>query len=169
MKNKKGQVEQLIPLVTTLIAVAVVLVVGFLIMSQIKTQAVELIDSASITNELISWSNNTFVNFGVATSLAQASCSRVITTNATGEFLIESGNYTCDLTGFRLIDVNQDVNNWNLSVVKVNYSYKNASFATNSTGETQNALQDVPGWLPIIVVTVIGALLLGLVRMFRNS
>ena len=41
----------------------------------------------------------------------------------------------------------------------------NASKALN---ETIDAMDDIPGWLPIIVITVIGALLIGLVSMFRG-
>ena len=41
----------------------------------------------------------------------------------------------------------------------------NASAAVN---EVQSAMDDIPGWLPIIVITVIGALLIGLVAMFRG-
>ena len=40
--------------------------------------------------------------------------------------------------------------------------------AFNATGEIQNATQDIPGWLPIIIITVIGAILLGLVAYFRR-
>lgn len=43
------------------------------------------------------------------------------------------------------------------------------SRACNATTETQNAIQDIPGWLPIIIITAIGALLLGLVAMFRRN
>ena len=41
--------------------------------------------------------------------------------------------------------------------------------AFNATSEVQNAMADIPGWLPIIVITVIGALLVGLVSIFRRS
>jgi len=30
----------------------------------------------------------------------------------------------------------------------------------------QGALDDIPGWLPIIIITIIGAILLGLVSLF---
>lgn len=43
---------------------------------------------------------------------------------------------------------------------------------TNATAAIQtvtNATQDIPGWLPIIVITIIGALLIGLVAYFRSS
>jgi len=35
--------------------------------------------------------------------------------------------------------------------------------------ETQSATSDIPGWLPIIVITIIGGALLMLVRMFKQK
>ena len=43
---------------------------------------------------------------------------------------------------------------------------KNASVAVN---ETVSAMADIPGWLPIIVIVIIGALLLSLIAMFRRN
>jgi nitrogen fixation/metabolism regulation signal transduction histidine kinase len=40
--------------------------------------------------------------------------------------------------------------------------------ATAAVDETVSAMADIPGWLPIIVITVIGSLLLGLVAFFRS-
>ena len=40
--------------------------------------------------------------------------------------------------------------------------------ASAAVDEVQNSMADIPGWLPIIVITVIGALLIGLVAMFRG-
>jgi len=42
----------------------------------------------------------------------------------------------------------------------------NASAAVDTV---QDAMDDIPGWLPIIIVAVIGALLLSLVSLFRTS
>jgi len=42
------------------------------------------------------------------------------------------------------------------------------SAAWNSTGTVQVALSDIPGWLPIIIITIIGALLISLVAVFRR-
>jgi len=39
--------------------------------------------------------------------------------------------------------------------------------ASAAVTEVQGAMDDIPGWLPIIVVTLIGALLIGLVAFFR--
>ena len=38
--------------------------------------------------------------------------------------------------------------------------------ALNGTNATINAMAGIPGWLPIIVITVIGSLLIGLVTQF---
>lgn len=40
--------------------------------------------------------------------------------------------------------------------------------ATAGVEATQSAMGDIPGWLPIIIITIIGALLIGLVSMFRR-
>lgn len=165
MESKKGQaIEGLQSLVAPLIGIAIVLVIGFLIMAQAKEQAIDNIPSASITNESITWSNNTNVAFGVSTGLVAGSCSSIV--NGSGGTLISSGNYTCSINGLKLLDNNN--HGW-ATAVYVNYSYKNATYATNGTGDVQNAMQDIPGWLPIIVITVIGAILLGLVANFRKQ
>lgn len=41
----------------------------------------------------------------------------------------------------------------------------NASQAIN---ETRDAMSEIPGWLSIIIITVIGALLIGLVSLFQR-
>jgi len=41
--------------------------------------------------------------------------------------------------------------------------------AYNSTVETQEAMGDIPGWLPIIVIAVIGGILLTLIQFFRGQ
>lgn len=43
------------------------------------------------------------------------------------------------------------------------------SNASAAIDETQNAMDDIPGWLPIIVITIIGGVLLTLVRFFRGG
>ena len=41
--------------------------------------------------------------------------------------------------------------------------------ATAAVRQTQEAMADVPPWLPIVVITVIGGVLLTLVRFFRQG
>ena len=92
--NKKGVIEGLQALIVPLVAIGIILAVGFLIMAEAKSQV------------------NTI----------EGTC------NST------DGGYAC-----------------------------------NGTQATINAIADIPGWLPIIVITVIGALLIGLVAHFRGQ
>jgi hypothetical protein len=41
--------------------------------------------------------------------------------------------------------------------------------AYNATSELQGAVDDIPGWVPLVVVASIGAILLGLVALFRRK
>ena len=43
------------------------------------------------------------------------------------------------------------------------------SLAYNSTGDLQNATSGIPSWVSIIVITSIGAALIGMVSMFRRN
>ena len=88
--NNKGQIDALQPLIIALVVIGIVLVVGFLIFAQVKTQ----VES------------------------------------------IEGGTD--------------------------GYGY-------NATLEVTEAMETIPGWLPIIVVVVIGALLIGLVSFLRTQ
>jgi len=99
MKNKKGAIEGLMAMIVPLIAIGILLAVGFLIMSEAKTQIRD-----------IQGLNSTF----------------------------ESA------------------------------THPKGTAAINGTNDTINAIADIPGWLPIIVITVIGALLIGLVARFRS-
>ena len=86
MKNKRGVIDQLAPVVIAIVALAITLIVGFLILAQL------------------------------------------------------AANTTVAAEG-------------------------NATAAVNTV---TSAMDDIPGWLPIIVITIIGALLIGLVAMFRG-
>jgi len=87
--NKKAQIDALQPLIIALVVISIVLVVGFLIFAEVKTQVVAIEGSGS--------------------------------------------------------------------------------YGDNATIAVQDALNDIPGWLPIIIVVVIGALLIGLVSFLRRN
>ena len=91
--NKKGVIEGLQALIVPLVAIGIILAVGFLIMSEAEDQIGSIEGTCSSTE----------------------------------------GGYAC-----------------------------------NGTRTTINAMADIPGWLPIIVITIIGALLIGLVAYFRG-
>ena len=60
----------------------------------------------------------------------------------------------------QIVSIDGITNESNTSQLSVGY---------NATSTTINALQDIPTWLPIIIITVIGALLIGLVAVFRRK
>ena len=169
MKTKKSQVEALWPLIIALISIAIVLVVVFVIYSQLKTTTVDMIDSASASETFTYDTNTSFIQLDHSRSAIELSCTGV-TTNGTGAVDVGSGNYTCT-AGSGILLVNNTGNNtagaWN-STMNINYSYKEADFAYNATSDVQNATQDIPGWIPIIVIVIIGAILLGLVSLYRR-
>ena len=55
-----------------------------------------------------------------------------------------------------------------MSQIAANTTVAADANATAAIVGVQQATDDIPGWLPIIVVTVIGALLIGLVALFRG-
>ena len=55
-----------------------------------------------------------------------------------------------------------------LSQVGANTQVTADGNATAAINTVQDAMDDIPGWLPIIIVTIIGALLIGLVSIFRR-
>ena len=40
--------------------------------------------------------------------------------------------------------------------------------AYNATVELQDAMSDIPGWIPLIVITVLGGILISLVAVFKS-
>ena len=120
--NKKGAIQELQALIAPLVGVAIVLVVGFLIFAEVKTQVIDG-DRGSFCPTGFTYSNTS------------------ICCNSTGGVGHCSG---------------------------VNTTTAGYSYAYNGTETVQNAMQDIPGWLPIIIITVIGAILLGLVAYFRR-
>jgi len=40
--------------------------------------------------------------------------------------------------------------------------------ACNSTKTLSSAVDDLPGWVPLIIIAVVGSILLGLVKLFRS-
>ena len=167
MKNKKAQIEQLQGLVIALIIIGMVLVVGFLIFAQTKTQVVNLISTSTATNESYTYANATLTALTHSPGSVELSCSALYNDTANA-VAIDSGNYTCTAgSGITVTDADGTLGF--PATMYVTYTYKTADYAYNASNEVQNATQDIPGWLPIIVVVMIGALLIGLVSFLRNQ
>lgn len=55
-----------------------------------------------------------------------------------------------------------------LAEVQTNATVGESPNASEALNQTLGAMDDIPQWLPIIVITIIGALLIGLVSLFRR-
>ena len=55
-----------------------------------------------------------------------------------------------------------------MSQTKANATVAADTNATLAVSTLQGAADDIPGWVPLVVIAVIGAILLGLVAMFRR-
>lgn len=165
--KKKAQINELGTIATALVAITLVLVVGFLIFAQTKEVVQGRIASIPITDETVTWINGTAVALTGSPASLNLACSAVYN-NATGTaHIIGAGNYTCDGTGITLVN-GSGGSIWT-SKVNVTYSYKLADLAYNGTSKVQNATSTIPGWLPIIVITIVGSLLIGLVALYRRQ
>lgn len=164
--KKKAQIEQLQGLIITLVIVGMVLVVGFLIFAQTKTQVVSMISTGTAGNESYTYANATLAALTYSPTAAADTvvCTEVYNDTANA-VIIGYGNWSCDNTG---LTVTADHHVF-ASTLYVDYTYKTADYAYNSTNTVQNATQDIPGWLPIFIVVVIGALLIGLVSFLRQQ
>lgn len=56
-----------------------------------------------------------------------------------------------------------------MSETKANATVAADANSTAALTELQNATSDIPGWVPLVVIAVIGAILLGLVSLFRRG
>lgn len=123
LKSKRGQAyaDTLSSLIVGTVAIGIILVVGFLILAEGKTQ-------------VISQESSTFCDSGWTYQT--------------------SGNKCCNSTEGTCLGANM--------------TNAGTSLGYNGTTETQLALSDIPGWLSIIIVAIIGVVLLGLVALFRS-
>jgi len=169
--NKKAQIEQIGAIIVPLVGIGIVLAIGFLIFAEVKDQAIDMSSSMSLTNNTLTVTLDSFstMNFScifeedaTVTELYNGSsvkCSNVV---------LGVGNYT--ISG-RTINVSDDsiggIGGVSTTLF-ANYSCIEHSYAINGTRSVQNATDDIPGWLPIIVITIIGVILIGLVSIFRR-
>lgn len=55
-----------------------------------------------------------------------------------------------------------------VSIEDLGSTANESSLALNATKTLQSATADIPGWVPLVIIAAIGAVLLGLVALFRK-
>jgi hypothetical protein len=166
MKNKKGQIfENIGSLAVGIGSLAVTLVVAFLILAQGVTQSTELTTATTFTNETVSLPNATTTVITKCVSNEDLTVVQMYNDSLETGVVLASGNYTVTKNA---IAVNLQTAIAGLSPKNVTYTCKLQSEAYNATVTMQNATQEVPDWIPLVVVVVIGGILLSLVAVLRN-
>ena len=165
--NKKGVIEELGSLVVPLVAIAIVLAVSFLIFSEAKDKVVSITAVSVTQNETFTgWTTGVYQALTTTVSGNCMTMSCIIYNGSGSSITLSTASYNCTAgAGVQLN--NASVTQVNESVI-VQATCAPTTIAYNATGTIQNATQDIPGWLPIIVITIIGGLLIGLVAFFRR-
>ena len=165
--NKKGVIEELGSLVVPLVAIAIVLAVSFLIFSEAKDKVVSITAVSVTQNETFTgWTSGVYQQL---TTTVSGNCMTMscIIYNGSSAITLSTASYNCTAgAGVQLN--NASATQVNQTVI-VQATCAPATRAFNATGTVQNATQDIPGWLPIIVITIIGGVLIGLVAYFRRK
>ncbi len=159
--HKKGQtiLDNMAGIAMALIPMVIILVIGFLIIAEGKSQAISNIASESVLNETVTAVAATEVAFATP-DLVSALCD--VVSNATGT-VVPAVNYSCAIGGFTL---NED--NFGAGCCNVSYTFQQADIATNATDSMAEALSIVPDFTSIIVIALVGAALLSLVLLFTS-
>lgn len=171
--DKKGQIDQLGQIIVGLIAVGIVLVVGFLILTEAKDQIINIEDTTS-------WCSNEslYGKYALVTSGGSAECCNT-TACTTGNDAAGTANYTYNVSADTCCNITTSLGvncsagqtigaTSAISCLAGNTTPAAPSFAWNGTEQTQNALQEIPRWLPIIVIVLISIVIVGLIAIFRR-
>ena len=154
MKNK-GQLDAIQGGVLTLLILAITLGIGFVILQQIG-QVDQGTASAFDSNNTFVAINSSNVSFN---NWDQSSCTGVN---------ISAQNNTADVTSFFTISgcnaylTTISINNTRVTA-NFTYVYTTHGYANNVTGQISDSLSQIPGWIPVILVALIGGLVLFLV------
>jgi hypothetical protein len=173
--NKKGQaLAGLGQLALGVAVLCIVLTVAFMVLDQGRDQTLDNADTFSTDNQTVTVVPNTWVNLNTGCTWERdATVLAVYNNSVTPAGVLEAGNYT--VSGYR---INVSNTTWdtagdgsgviNLSGINITYSCVTQSLSYNATVTLTNATFDIPGWVPLIIVTVVGVIMLGLIALFRG-
>ena len=164
MKNKKGQLGGLVPIVTTLIIIGLLLGSGFLIIEKFRDDDSLSDTSVTITNEqgglnetghyLVGRSYTAFNNIVID--------SVVINTSGDGlPFTLPSGNYS--VVDGVLSNITVQDNDTQSNSMNVSYHFLHGEGAWTGANSTIEALTTVPDLLGLIILILMVGIILAIV------
>lgn len=166
--NKKGQMAEMGALATGIAALAITLVVAFLVMSQGKENISGLITATTYNNATVSLPNATTTCFSNCVANNDMTVNKITNCSGIGCYGVNIGSANYTVSG-NCIRMNiQTGTPGTESNKNITYSCSLPDDAYNATSSLQNATDTVPSFIPIIVIVVIGGILLSLVALLRN-
>lgn len=166
-----GEINKIFAFVIILIILGFAAFIGLLIMNEARSifedDPTKYLEIRSVTNESVTWVNNTY-NELANPSRAYLSCSNVFNGTAGNPTELSSDNFTCLADhGIFFYNTSALVGVYS-DVLNVTYTYSEGGYGYNASQETGDSINDIPGWLAIFVIVLIGGILLTLVSLFRN-
>lgn len=166
--KKKAQVNKLTGFALTIVVFAIVLAVGLAILGKLQTSQ-QTTSTAFYSNSTFTGDNVTAVDFtpadivtdsGGKAHLVAGSCTNVKLANASN--VDKTAEFT--VAGCTAIIIDEDAS-LNATNIKANftYTYNVYSASANATASNISHLGEVPGWIPVIIVAMIGGIVLFLV------
>ena len=147
--------EEANKLIMGIVGVAVILVVGLIVLGQVKTSVGSSISATTVTNEEIVYVNNTLKDFATPNGF-ELTCSSVKNATTTGA-TIGASYYTCATNGITIVSDSFGGN----GTAFVTYTYKIGDSAYNSTGANITKLVTIPTWIGILITVALAFLVLG--------
>ena len=151
---RKAQVGGLQGFVLSIVTVAIVLAIGLIVMSELKTTAKEL-DTTSVINESVATSASVsqggelFIGASAARNASESELALTLGTIGPQNVSVSStGGVTINATAV------------NTSNIRLDYSHYTPSAAYNSTGTIITKLATVPTWIGIIIIVSLAFIVL---------
>lgn len=182
LKTKKAQSSNLL---LGLIGGTGVLVVVVLLLSlsgdinnELREQAISEATATTVTNETVTWTNNTDVALANSARSVALSCTTVRTnetgalpTNSSANTTLTTGNYSCGTEGFRMLNTNDGTFNLTSSVI-INYSFtapdEQVNITSGGTGGLVGLSDQFTNIGTILGLTAVIGLLAGLFVLLRS-
>jgi hypothetical protein len=167
MMNKKGQImDNLGGLAIGVAILAITLTISFLVIGEGREEINDTLAVTTFNNQTLAQSNYSAVAFN-NDCLGSVTCLAASNDSGAWDAYVPTANYTCNISGFTFQDAGNTSYN-PATTLYINYSCKIADAGYNSTLTLASAVDEIPGWVPLIIIAVVGIVMLGLVAMFRR-
>ena len=154
---KKGNIGNLPTVALAVVIIIVTIVAGALILSNFE-------ESATAMNTATGSQNATLAQ-AVAITLTQDDATGTIAVyNWTGTaLLLTTGNYTPAVTAGIATVTGLAASEYNGTLVEIRYDYNFEDWASNATIEGLTSLDDLAGWMPLIVIIIIASIIIAII------